>query len=172
MHILIGIIGLAAVILFWTLRAHSTVKAVRDLDRDTKSLQRKAKFGLQNLIGSPYRRIRDPRLAASILMIQLVRTGAPVTADEKLKILELITGTLKIEDPDAMFQKAWRYTRNRGFFSPVADEMVPMLRERLTKHERLQLIDMLQQTASAYGEPSELQAGMIARVKRQLVQIE
>lgn len=170
MHILIAIIGLAAVVLFWTLRAHSTVRAVRDLDRDTKGLQRKAKFSFQNLIGSPYSRIKDPRLAAAILMIQLVRTGAPVTADEKMKILELISETLQIEDPDALFRKAWTYTKQRGFFSPMADELAPMLRERLTRRERLQLIDMLQQTASAYGEPSELQVGMIARLKRQLVQ--
>jgi uncharacterized tellurite resistance protein B-like protein len=169
MPFLIAVIGTAGFILIWMLRAHSTIRAVRELDQDTRGLRRKASSGIRGFIGSPHSRIRDPRLAAVVLMIQLVRTGTPMTADEKMKIIELMRDPLQIEDPDAMFKKAWQYTQNRVFFSPMAEEMVPMLRARLTKAERLQLIDMLQQTASAYGEASELQTGMISRLKRQMI---
>ncbi|MBA8900262.1 MULTISPECIES: TerB family tellurite resistance protein [unclassified Phyllobacterium] len=171
MHIIIAVLGAAALIFYWILRAQSAARAVRELDRDTRGLRSKAKYRFEGLIGSRYRRIRDPRLAATVLMIQLVRTGTPLTMDEKLKIIELISGPLQIDDPDAMFKRAWQYTKQRGFFSPMADEMVPMLRDRLTMDERFQLIDMLRQTASAYGEASELQTGMISRLKRQLVQV-
>lgn len=170
MHIIIAVLGIAGLIFYWVLRAHSTARAVGELDRDTRGLRSKAKNKFEGFIGSRYSRMRDPRLAAVVLMIQLVRTGAPLTADEKVKIVELISGPLQVDDPDAFFKKAWHYTKNRGFFSPMADEMVPMLRERLTVTERLQLIDMLRQTASAYGEESELQSGMIARLNRQLTQ--
>ncbi|WP_204307862.1 hypothetical protein, partial [Klebsiella pneumoniae] len=83
-------------------------------------------------------RIRDPRLAATVLMIQLVRTGAPLTHAERRQIIALLAGPLGIGDPDAMFRKAWRYTRRRGSFPSMADDMVPMLRARLSVDERFQ----------------------------------
>ncbi|MFM9942227.1 MAG: TerB family tellurite resistance protein [Hyphomicrobiaceae bacterium] len=171
MHIIIGLLALAAGILFFVLRANSAVKAARELDRDTKGLQRRFKHGMQSLIGTPLGRVGDARLAATILMIQLVRTGTPVTAAEKTKILELMDDPLGIKDASAMFEKAWGYTEPRAFFSGYVDELLPLLRDRLNEPERQQLVAMLTDVANAYGEASELQREAIVRLEKRLLRL-
>lgn len=170
MLIVIAILSGIAVIFYWMFRLQSAARSVRELDRDTRHLRNRGKRVFEGFIGSSHRRIRDPRLAATVLMIQLVRTGAPLTYDERLKIMALVRGPMQIDDPEPMFRKAWRYTKRRGSFPSIATDVVPMLRARLSVDERFQLIGMLRQTASAYGEESELQAEMIARLQRQLMQ--
>ena len=168
MPVLIGLAGLAFAVLYWMLRTHTTVKAVKELNQDTKGLQRQVKSGIQRLIGTKLERISDPRLGAVILMIQLVRTGSPVTAQEKTQILELMESPLGIADISAMFERAWAYTTPRLFFSSVADELTPMLREKLDLPERLQLVAMLAKVAGAYHGASDLQAEAVARLKTRL----
>jgi uncharacterized tellurite resistance protein B-like protein len=170
MHIVIAILSGIAAIFYWMFRLQWAARSIRDLDRNTPRLRNRSKRAFDRLVGSRHSRIRDPRLAATVLMIQLVRTGAPLTHAERRQIIALLAGPLGIGDPDAMFRKAWRYTRRRGSFPSMADDMVPMLRVRLSVDERFQLIGMLRQTAAAYGGESELQAQMIARLQRQLMQ--
>lgn len=155
--------------LFWVLRAHGTVRQLREVDRDTKGLQRRAKSVLEDIIGTPLGRVRDVRLAATILMIQLVRTGSPVTAAEKTQILELMEDPLQVENVSAMFERAWDYTQARRPFSLVADELLPLLREALTDAERQQFVTMLTQVAAAHSSPSDLQREAVARLKRRLL---
>ncbi|KQT50114.1 hypothetical protein ASG52_08620 [Methylobacterium sp. Leaf456] len=168
MPVLIVAITVLAGILFWVLRAHGTVKQIREVDRDTKGLQRRAKSAIQGLIGTPLERVNDVRLAAVILMIQIVRTGSPVTASEKTRILELMENPLQVEAISATFERAWRYTEGRRPFSLVADPLVPLFRERLTEDERLHFVEMLTQVASAHSAPSELQREALVRLKRRL----
>ncbi len=169
MPFILGLLGVAAAIFFFMLRANSTVKAAKELNRDTRGLQHRARGVLQALIGTPLGRVSDPRLAATILMIQLVRTGSPVTAAEKTKILELMDDPLQVKDASAMFERAWGYTQPRHFFSQVAEELTPLLCDRLTVEERRQLVSMLTDVANAYGETSELQEGAIARLEKRLM---
>lgn len=169
MHLLLGLLAVAAAICFFVLRANNAVRAAKELNQDTKGLQRRAKTSLEKLVGSKLARVRDPRLAAAILMIQLVRTGSPVTAQEKLVILDLLADPLQVEDRQAMFEKAWEYTQNRAFFSLVSDELLPLLREQLDQQEQLQLIDMLQKTADAYNGASDLQQASINRLKKRFL---
>lgn len=168
MPVLIIAITVLAGILFWILRVHGTVKQIQEVDRDTKGLQHRAKSALQGLIGTPLERVNDVRLAAVILMIQIVRTGSPVTASEKTRILELMENPLGIDTIAATFERAWRYTQERRPFSLVADPLVPLFRDRLTEDERLHLIEMLTQVASAHSAPSELQREALVRLKRRL----
>jgi len=168
MVVIVAVIGIAGAILFWILRAHGTATALREVDRDTKGLQRRAKSTLEEIIGTPLKRVRDVRLAAVILMIQIVRTGSPVTAAEKTKILEFMDSPLRIESISATFERAWTYTEARRPFSLVADDLLPLLRDNLTEAERLHFIDMLSQVASAHSAASELQREAIVRLKRRL----
>lgn len=154
--------------LYWVLRTHNTVKAVKELNQDTRGLQRQVSSGIQRLIGTKLERVSDPRLAAVILMIQLVRTGSPVTAQEKTRILELMENPLGIADISALFERAWSYTTPRLFFSSVSDELTPMLRAKLDLPERVQLISMLTKVANSYGDASDLQSEAIARLKTRL----
>lgn len=156
-------------ILFWILRAHGAAKQLQEVNRDTKGLQRRARSVLEDIVGTPLKRVRDPRLAAAILMIQLVRTGSPVTAAEKTQILELLEEPLHVDNVSAMFEKAWGYTQARRPFSLVADELLPLLRDSLDEAERLQLVSMLNKVAGAHSAASELQREAVARLKRRLV---
>ncbi|XYD11581.1 TerB family tellurite resistance protein [Methylobacterium sp. NMS12] len=169
MPILLGLIGIIVAGLFWILRTHGTVKGLQEVNRDTKGLQRRAVSTFQNLVGTPLQRVRDPRLAAVILMIQLVRTGSPLTASEKTRILEYMETPLEVDRISATFERAWGYTRARLPFSQVADALAPLLRDALTPAERGELIAMLTQVASAHSPPSELQREGIARLKRRLL---
>ena len=169
MPFILGLIGIAAAVLFFMIRANSTVKAVKELDRDTKGIQHRVKGAFQSIVGTPLGRVRDPRLAATILMIQLVRTGSPVTAAEKTKILELMDDPLQIPDASAMFERAWGYTLPRTFFSNTADELLPLLVDRLTIEERRQLIILLTDVANAYNVASELQSAAINRLEKRLL---
>lgn len=169
MPFLLVAVALLGAILFWVLRAHGTVKQLQEIDRDTKGLQRRAKGAFQDLFGTPLSRVRDVRLAATILMIQIVRTGSPVTATEKTQILECMEDPLAIENVSAMFERAWGYTQARRPFSLVMDELLPLLRDRLTEAERLQLVDMLSKVAGAHSAPGELQREALVRLKRRLM---
>lgn len=169
MHIIFGLIALLGAVAFLLYRAQGAARAVKDLDYETKGLQRRAKRAFANVFGTPLSRVRDPKLAAVILMIQLVRTGSPVTAVEKTAILDQMAGPLEVENPQAMFEQAWGYTENRAFFSMVSDELLPILRDHLTVDERETLIEMLQKTADAYNGASELQQSSINRLKKRLL---
>ena len=169
MPLIIGLIGLIAAILFWVLRVHGSVKRLQDVDRDTKGLQRRARSAFGDIVGTPLERVRDPRLAATILMIQLVRTGSPLTASEKTRILEFMETPLEIARISASFEWAWTYTQARLPFARVADPLVPLLRQTLTSAERTELIEMLNQVAGAHSAPSQLQRTGIAHLRRKLL---
>jgi uncharacterized tellurite resistance protein B-like protein len=166
---LAALIGLVLAVLYFLVRANKAAKAARELNRDSKGLQRRLRNGVTRLIGTPLARVNNPGLAAVILMIQLVRTGTPVTAQEKTKILELMEESMRIANSSAVFEQAWAYTTPRGFFSSVADELIPMLRERLDIAARGELIAMLTQVADALNGASDLQLEAIARLKNRLL---
>ena len=168
MPVLIIFTAVVASVLFWLLRAHYTVKQLKEIDQDTKGLQRRAKSAFESIVGSPLQRVNDVRLAAVILMIQIVRTGSPITASEKTRILELMENPLEIHTISATFERAWRYTQERRPFSLVADPLLPLFREKLTEAERMQFVDMLTKVASAHSAPSELQREALVRLKRRL----
>lgn len=169
MPILLGVLGLFGATLCWLFRTHGTVKHLREIDRETKGLQRRAAVAFHDIVGTPLERVRDPRLAATILMIQLVRTGSPLTASEKTKILDLMEERREIVRISATFETAWTYTQARLPFSRVADPLTPLLREALTRAERDELIAILTQVAGAHSAPSELQRNGIAHLKRRLL---
>ena len=171
MQYLIGFFGLTLGVLYWVIRVYWAAKALKEPNQDTKGLQRRVADRFQDTFGAPLSRVSDPSLAAVILMIQLVRTGSPVLAREKDRILALMEGPLAIRDAAATFEHAWGYTAPRAIFSAVAEELTPMLRERLDETGRLELIEMLIQVAEAYNGASDLQIEAIARLKTRLTQL-
>ena len=165
--LLLAIVGGVAALVWRAHYAVRTVRAFKEVDSAT-GLGRHARNTGLAIFGTPLGRVQDPRLAATILMLQLVRTGAPVTAAEKTQIMELMESPLGISNIERIFVRAWGYTEQNRVFSPIADELVPLLRNKLDMDERMQLLDMLRKVAGAYGEPSELQIEAIARLKRRL----
>ena len=167
-EIILGLAALLGGIYYLIRRAHGTVRTAKQFGAETQELQRTAGTLGFMLFGSPLARVSDPRLAATILMLQLVRTGSHVTAAEKTQIMELMETPLGIGNVETIFTRAWGYTDGRRAFAPVADELVPLLRRRLGAEESEQLVEMLLAVANAYGEASELQLAGIARLRRKL----
>lgn len=92
-----------------------------------------------------------------------------MTAAEKTCIMEIMEAEPHVARIEAIFVRAWKYTDQNRSFSPVADELAPLLRNQLTMDERSDLIRMLTKVAEAYGEPSELQLAGIGRPRRSLM---
>jgi uncharacterized tellurite resistance protein B-like protein len=160
--------------LYWLLRPNKKVKPAQmradgNIAAPQSSAKRDGAGDALALARRPLHQLQDVRLAAVILMIQLVRTGAPLTAAEKSVIYELMADPLKVEDRLAMFELAWQMTDRGRVFSPVADDLTPLLIDRLTVDERLEFIGMLTKVANAYGEASDLQREAIVRLKRRLM---
>ncbi|TDR94573.1 TerB family tellurite resistance protein [Enterovirga rhinocerotis] len=168
MVVIIGVLAIVGGILIWVLRAHSAVTAVRDLDRDTKGLRRRIRHAVQDFAGGALRRINDPRLAAAILMIQLVRAEGAMSAEEKTEILDVMETKLGLPDPAATFEKAWGYTEPGRPFSIFADELLPLFRKSLDARERDDLVGMLRRIAAADAPPSDLQGEAVIRLKKRL----
>lgn len=168
MVVVIGILAVVGAILFWILRASMAVRAVRELDEDTRGVRRRIKHAMQDMVGTPLGRVNDPRLAAAILMIQLVRAEGHMVAEEKTAILDVLEMKLGVSEPGALFEKAWSYTHAGHAFSSFADELLPLLQRQLTFEECRDLLAMLQRIADAEASPSELQSEAITRLRKRL----
>lgn len=166
MVIILGLSILAIGLLYGGLRARGRQAGLGSGGRERQSHARSA---LEGIFQSPLKRVDDVRLAAVILMIQIVRTGSPVTASEKTRILEFMENPLKISSISTMFERAWPYTAARMPFARIADDLVPLLCRQLTRAERLDLVDMLTQVAEAHSPASDLQGAAILRLKGRLV---
>ncbi|GJE16802.1 tellurite resistance TerB family protein [Methylobacterium marchantiae] len=160
---IVALLLLAAGILVWI------ISGKRGSDTNVDEMVRRARSPLAKLIGIPIERVRDVRLAAVTLMLQVARTGSPVTAAEKSRILEFMRDPLEVEAISAMYEVAWSYTQARRPFPLLAGELLPLLRETLTPDERLQLVDMLIAVASAHSEMGELQHKAITQFREDLM---
>ncbi|WP_448953777.1 tellurite resistance TerB family protein [Labrys neptuniae] len=171
--ILLAAIVAGAVGLFWLLRRKARKPAAREhlrsvpapvpLNRGSDSVRPQA---LQRV---SLREIEDPRLAAVILMIQLVRTNGLLTRAEREVILSRMADPLGIQDRERVYDIALQLTDSGRVFTPVAEDLAPLFLTRLDRAERKQLIDMLGEVANAYGEASDLQREAIVRLKRRLL---
>ena len=168
MVVVIAVLAVLGGIVFWILRANMAVQAVRELDQDTKGVRRRIKHAVQDMIGTPLGRVGDPRLAAAILMIQLVRAEGHMVAGEKTAILDMFETKLSVSDPAELFERAWGYTHAGRPFSSFADELLPLLKRQLTFDEAQDLVGMLQCVADAEAPPSELQSEAITRLRKRL----
>lgn len=80
--------------------------------------------------------VDDVRLAAVVLMIQLVRTSTTLTAAGRALIYDFMADPLEVEGRQAMFEEAWRLTERGRVFWPMANDLVPLFMTHLTLDER------------------------------------
>ena len=168
MHLVIAVLAIAAAIVFFLVRMQHAYRAARTLNRDSKPFRHKIGNSLRALTGTRLSRIRDPQLSAAILAVQLIRSEAPVTAQEKQVILAHLENPLGVANPQALFEQAWHLTESGAFFSIVADQLAPLLDDLLDAKERSQLISMLEAVANAHGNMSDLQKSSVSRLKKRL----
>ena len=165
LEFLAGALLIAAAI--WALRRNSPRPDMRQLDRALGGVPAPRKPPaapeLPSLAG-----VRDVRLAAAILMVQLVRTGNVVTEQERSCILGFLQEPLRAPDPAALYKQALQLTVPRLPLRVGADALLPLLRRKLDLEERMEFVEMLDAVANAYVEASDLQIEEIAQLKARL----
>lgn len=107
------------------------------------------------MFGTSLERVHDVRLAVLIRMIQIVRTGSPVTASEKTQILEFMETSLGIDAMSAAFERLAIHAGASAFL-PGCRPVDSLLPRHLTVAERADLSDMVTSVAGAYSAPSAL----------------
>lgn len=166
MVIMFGFLVLSIGLVYGTLRVRAWR---RRLALPGSKLPRVASEPADKIFHAPLKRVDDARLAAVILMIQIVRTGRPIMTSEKTRILDFMVEPLGIGDVSTVFARAWPYTQAQMPFARIAEDLVPLLCRRLTDDERLDLIDMLAHVAEAHGPASPEQSAAILRLKGRLI---
>ena len=114
------------------------------------------------------RQIDDTRFAVAILMLQIVRTGSPVTGAERARMLQFLADPLQVGDPAAMLDKAMGQAAVRRAFHLTAGAVLPLLRRRLTRDEQEALLAMLNAVAGVHNPPSARQGAALARFRADL----
>jgi len=157
----------AVAAIWWLLRVgFDTLRPGSDEARG----RRRFRLGAPDLMsGTALRLINDVRLASVVLMIQLVRMDAPLSASEKNTILALMEDPLGISPRQSMYERAFQITERGRPFDAVAEELLPLLLVRLTPAQRAQLLGMLTQVAEASGGASEAQHMALAGLRLRLL---
>lgn len=100
------------------------------------------------------RYIRDPELAAAILLIQAVRSEAPLTTDDKTRIVDLLGGVLHVANPTHLYERAFSYTVRRHKFGAYASELGPLLVDSLPLAQRAEIIGMVREITTQENKPN------------------
>ncbi|KQP54179.1 hypothetical protein [Methylobacterium sp. Leaf108] len=169
MPVLLFVLVIGGIAVFLSLRTQRTAQDPRASSEDGGPLPQRGRPTLLSVAATPLEGVRDVRLAAVILMIQLVRTGDSVSAAETARILALMRAPLEIEAVADTYERAFGYTDPHRPFSLVADPLLPLFREALTEAERLQFVEMLASVAEAEAPASDLQREALVRLKRRLL---
>ncbi len=166
---LIALLAVLGGIIFWIWRLSFAVKVIKEVHEDTSDLRRRARDAAGAFMGTRLQRIDDPRLAATILMLQLLRSSSHITEAERTCITGFMREPMQISSVRATYAKAWDLTDPNRVFESVADELIPLLRRALDRREQLELVDMLKAVANAYAQASSMQTGAIDQFRRRLM---
>ncbi|CAO4177861.1 tellurite resistance TerB family protein [Methylorubrum populi] len=156
-------------VLLWRLKNHYVIVRRTKFERNREGVERRSGSSLERFLATPLPYVSDVRLAAVILMIQIVRTGNPLTVSEKSRILAFMEHPLEMTSLASAFEEAWRYTEARRPFLLTAEPLLPLFREQLTEAERVEFVGMLTSVASAHSEISELQRVALTRFRHRLL---
>ena len=161
--------GLALVSgLIWLLRRQGGRPDMRRLERELDG-RGPAPRAEPEPVGTDLAGVKDSRFAAAVLLIQIARTGTLVTGAERSCILALMGQPLGVAKPLDMYAAALECTAPRRPLEVPAAVLLPLLRAKLDRGERLQLVDMLIEVANAYIDASALQLAQIELLKQRLL---
>ena len=114
---------------------------------------------------APLRAVDDPRDAVAILMVLIARANGDPTREQIAAIEGKLRGVFGFERelPERMTQARF-IARQADSFEQAAAVFAPLFKQRLTRDECHQLVDMLEDIAQ-HEAPSEIQIEAIAALK-------
>ena len=155
--------GLAFWLLYWFFRLDGFSKVQAIFSR--RSQEARLIIARERERTAPLTAVDDPRDAATILMLLIVRTGGDPTREQIAAIETTVRAVFGIdrELTEHMTQARFIASRADGF-EQAAGLFSNLLNKRLNVTEKHQLIAMLEEVA----EPTEAQTESIAALKRRL----
>ena len=171
MPVILGLLGLISAIAFFIWRMKDAADASREIISTADDVRGKVHYWWfrRNYNKHPLQLIDDPREAAVAWMVALAQDDGVVSEAELAEIRTQMVATLGIETPVEMLARArWavRDLRNLDF---CASKLMPLLRRKLGRHERSQLLDMLEAVANADGPADDAHAAALARWRAELM---
>lgn len=129
---------------------------------------RRRRAGDRQLRTAPLNALRDPADAAGVLMWLVARQRGLPTPEQEAEILAQMRDVTESAEDDLMIRMAViRHAADRAPDASVAiASLAPLLRDRLTRTERGDLLRMLQAVAQVHGGPTEAQERVVAEVRR------
>jgi hypothetical protein len=116
---------------------------------------------------APLRSIDDPRDGAVVLMILMGRIRGVLTPEQQAAIEDEMRHVLDLEgEVTARFLYSQFAAEQVRDFDKALDGLAPLLREKLGRTERADLLAMLQAVATVHGGPTHEQDKALGRVTR------
>jgi hypothetical protein len=121
---------------------------------------------------APLKSLRDPADAAGVLMMLVARKRGLPTPEQESEILSRMRSVTETSEEDLATRMA--VIRHAADQAPetwaVIKTLAPLLKDRLTRSETAELVDMLQTVGSVHGGPTEAQGELIEQLRRALVE--
>lgn len=174
MHIVLGILGVAGVVLFWIWRLRNTASAARDVVEvadDVRAAVRR--FGYRRKANqNPLDGIEDARLAAAGIMAAFANMDGAFSREEITAIKDACRTAFGCEGAEAEQIGAygrWLVQQSAGNMDEVIRRLARNLVNQLDHVEKHQLLDMVRDIASIEGGGlSDSQLDALERLQRQL----
>lgn len=104
-------------------------------------------------------------------MVETAKYGGEMTATQKTKILDLISGHfgLSAHDAEEMMTTVSYLTRNVPDIENVLVKLLRSLHEKLSEREKVELVAMLREVASINGAPNDYQTRFVNIINGKLL---
>lgn len=139
-------------------------QALRDWRTGRRRAASEKAFGL-----APLRSLRHAADAAGVLMVLVARLRGELTPEQEARILARMEAVTEPGDDLGTRMSVIRHAAAQAPDPNAAiQSLAPLLRDRLTRTERDDLCEMLEDVAGVHQGPTDAQAAYIERIRRAL----
>lgn len=172
MHILLAILGAIGTIVFFVIRANQLNRAGRELAEtagDVKKFVRRSRWQSKTKT-DPIKDIRDPRLAAAVMMYAIAKSDGDVTERQRSSILEQLRDGLGMDYEEAgeiLGQARW-LTQDLHDVTTILRRAAAPVEASCTVEECRDLIEILEHVAGVEGGMTDAQKNSLDGLRRRL----
>ncbi len=170
MHILLGIAGAVAAIVFFLYRATYVAREGQELISDAKGAIRRHRWN-QHTKHNPLDDIQDPRDIAILLMTETAKYKGALTAAQQDKITSLAQQHFQLDPAEVadMMARVTFATKDLTDVDNVLHKILRPLHDMLDHHEKGELIAMMKGVAAVDGNANAEQRHLIGRTQDKLL---
>lgn len=172
MHILLALLSALGAVAFFVIRANYAAQAARDLGdaaTEVKGLVRRSRWKRRTKVDH-IRAVRNPRLAAAVMMCAMAKSDGDLSQCEVAAILCQLRGPLGLADAEAkeILAEARWLTGDMKELSAMLRRASTPIQALCSDDERAELIQMLTAVAEADGPANDIQRDALDRLRREL----